>query len=333
MLHAASYHGRLGCVQILNKWGLQWDQTDNMGNNCAHLAAMEGHLAVFQFIVSISGSTTCVLESRNDNGESPKTLAAQFFKESVVDYINHIEHSNQGPIEEEVLNKLAFPAHAAAYRGDLKQLKAIIENGIVKVNERDEQNSTPLHKAAAQGHNEVVQWLVEFGANCTMTNDGGETPIDVAKRFGQLGVLYQLCPNADELELEALRRSRLALQQTAGDEDNRNERADAQEDVATDLLEDFSPTLMDLDLPFGDTEGDAVELTENQKTAARGRAHRRIRRLEKLLEMAQEDFRLLGGQPSEAEKAEQRKYRERERLVPPSKACREQFPQKNIHVF
>ena len=41
---------------------------------------------------------------------------------------------------------LAFPAHVAAYNGDLAQLKMLIETGVVSVNERDDKGSTPSHK-------------------------------------------------------------------------------------------------------------------------------------------------------------------------------------------
>lgn len=41
---------------------------------------------------------------------------------------------------------LAFPAHVAAYNGDLAQLKMLIETGVVSVNERDDKGSTPAHK-------------------------------------------------------------------------------------------------------------------------------------------------------------------------------------------
>lgn len=33
MLHAASFHGRLGCVQVLLRWDLRIEDTDKAGNN------------------------------------------------------------------------------------------------------------------------------------------------------------------------------------------------------------------------------------------------------------------------------------------------------------
>ena len=41
---------------------------------------------------------------------------------------------------------LSFPAHVAAYTGDLTHLRMLVENGIVNINERDDKGSTPAHK-------------------------------------------------------------------------------------------------------------------------------------------------------------------------------------------
>ena len=40
--------------------------------------------------------------------------------------------------------------------------------------------------AAGQGHLEVIQWLIENGANASITNSAGENAKDVARRFAQL---------------------------------------------------------------------------------------------------------------------------------------------------
>lgn len=44
------------------------------------------------------------------------------------------------------LTDLAFPAHVAAYTGDLDHLRMLVENGVININERDEKGSTPAHK-------------------------------------------------------------------------------------------------------------------------------------------------------------------------------------------
>lgn len=45
-----------------------------------------------------------------------------------------------------LLVDMAFPAHVAAYGGDLEHLRMLVDNQIVNINERDDKGSTPAHK-------------------------------------------------------------------------------------------------------------------------------------------------------------------------------------------
>ena len=65
------------------------------------------------------------------------------------------DHPNDGP------DPLSFPAHVAAYGGDLNHLQALIEQGVVNINERNTRGNTPLHRSAGQGHMHCVKWLIE----------------------------------------------------------------------------------------------------------------------------------------------------------------------------
>ena len=57
---------------------------------------------------------------------------------------------------------LAFPAHVAAYSGDLTHLRMLVDNGIVNVNERDDKGSTPLHKGEARSGSECFSTGICF---------------------------------------------------------------------------------------------------------------------------------------------------------------------------
>jgi ankyrin repeat domain-containing protein 42 len=70
----------------------------------------------------------------------------------------------------------------------------------VNVNERDERGATLAHKAAGQGHIQILQWLIEMGASMDLTTQSGETPKDIARRFGQLACLKVLGGGADKVE-------------------------------------------------------------------------------------------------------------------------------------
>lgn len=72
----------------------------------AHLAANEGHLHCFKFLVSQGLSVTHMLGARNDQGETPKDLAQRFYKESVVQYIEAVEYERDHPQEQESMSNI-----------------------------------------------------------------------------------------------------------------------------------------------------------------------------------------------------------------------------------
>jgi len=196
-IHAASFHGRLGCLQLLHRWGASVEDIDHAGNTPAHMAASEGHLHCLKYIVSSSTSISNALAARNDQGETPRDLAQQYLKHDCLDYINGVEYDMNNP---ENAEDLTFPAHMAAYKGDLAYLQMLVETGVVSVNERDDKGATPSHKAAGNGQIEVLKWLIEQGANTMIVNSNGENPKDVARRFGKLACLKLL--GGDTVELE-----------------------------------------------------------------------------------------------------------------------------------
>ncbi|XP_031954992.1 ankyrin repeat domain-containing protein 42 isoform X2 [Corvus moneduloides] len=283
-VHYAAFHGRLGCLQLLVRWGACVDDVDNNGNLPAHLAAVEGHLHCFKFLVGKTAGVTHTLKARNDHGETPRDLAERFYKDNILQYIDAVEKEGEHPETQEVL---AFPAHGAAFKGDLLVLRRLVRSGVININERDDKGSTLLHKAAEQGHIHCLQWLVEMGAGCDITNDAGETPKDVAKRFGHLAAVELLTPrtgdsNSSDEELDA---NNIKFFETHGVEGS----TDSKEDLTLDKAE---------------------------KRNARIRAYHKIKELQRLLEIAYSNYRQLGGVTEE-----ERKMKKEEKKV--EKAVRE----------
>ncbi|KAL3846546.1 hypothetical protein ACJMK2_017525 [Sinanodonta woodiana] len=273
-IHCAAYHGRLGCLQLLHKWGATIDDVDNTGNTPAHLAAMEGHLPCLKFLVSTGISPTHILGARNDQGETPRDLAQQFYKDHIIEYIQGVEWERDHPEEAE---NLAFPAHVAAFKGDLDHLRMLVENGVVNINERDDKGSTPAHKAAGNGHIHILQWLIEMGANMQITNQAGEAPRDVARRFAQLACVKLLGGDPEE-------ETSVVVGEKSGEEEEEDD------DIDLDTLAKET------------SEGKPLPLTEKQRKAARGRAQKRVEELERLLEIAKKNYTQLGGRLEEDRK-------------------------------
>ncbi|KAI1903812.1 hypothetical protein AGOR_G00031060 [Albula goreensis] len=261
-VHYAAFHGRLGCLQTLVKWGASVDEVDNNGNIPAHLAAMEGHVHCFKFLLSKGMSSAHTLGARNNQGETPKDLAQRFCKQPVLQFIRVTEKQKDISLDHE---SVAFPAHGAAFCGDLDALRKLVESGVINVNERDDKGSTPMHKAAGQGHLSCLQWLLEMGANQNIRDDAGDTPKDTAKRFAQLAAVKVL--GGSSLEEDS-------------DEEG----------------ESLDPACSDRHGVEGSTDSlEDINLSPTQRKEGRVRAYQKLEELRKLLEIARSNYRQLGG--------------------------------------
>ncbi|KAG8550606.1 hypothetical protein GDO81_023183 [Engystomops pustulosus] len=279
-VHYAAFHGRLGCLQLLGRWSASLEEVDNNGNSPVHLAAMEGHLHCLKFLLSKVSSFNSCCGGEENKGEKPKELARRFYKERIIQYIDSMEYERDHPEEGE---NLVFPAHVAALKGDLVTLRKLVESGIININERDDKDSTPLHKAASHGQVECIQWLLEMGADHNIPNEAGETPRDVAKRFAQLSAVKLLGGGADE---------------------------DSEEEIGED-----DPLFFERHGVEGSTDQqDDVNMSAAQRKQARMRAYDKMKELEKLLEIAKSNFKHLGG-ILEEENQRKKEQKESEKMI------------------
>jgi ankyrin repeat protein len=70
-----------------------------------------------------------------------------------------------------------LPARCA---GDLASVEDLLAQG-EDVNSRGAQNRTPLHRAVGKGHNGVVRLLIQKGADLSLLDQGGLTPLYVLR--------------------------------------------------------------------------------------------------------------------------------------------------------
>jgi ankyrin repeat protein len=87
----------------------------------------------------------------------------------------------------------------AAESGDLDGVKQALEDG-VDINFKDEFfKDTALHKACSAGHLEVVELLIERGADMLLLNGVDFTPLHLAARDGRLGVVQLLLAKIESI--------------------------------------------------------------------------------------------------------------------------------------
>ena len=84
------------------------------------------------------------------------------------------------------------PIHKAAYKGDLKKVKQIIDRDPAQVNVQDWMDYTPLYLASSNGHTEIVDFLLAHNANTELGNNLGERPLSVAAEYGHCNTVKAL---------------------------------------------------------------------------------------------------------------------------------------------
>jgi len=75
-------------------------------------------------------------------------------------------------------------------------MRFLVEECGADVNLRDANGYTPVHHAASRGDNEMIQYLVEKGADVTGVSRKGETTADMAN-----GPIERVPPYPDTIEL------------------------------------------------------------------------------------------------------------------------------------
>lgn len=79
--------------------------------------------------------------------------------------------------------------HASSMNGNLEIVKYFVEKRKIDVNITDEKKETPLHSAAFHGRKDIVQLLLENGADIYATNRWGFTPIIYAAFAGKFDIV------------------------------------------------------------------------------------------------------------------------------------------------
>ncbi|XP_007258487.3 ankyrin repeat domain-containing protein 12 isoform X1 [Astyanax mexicanus] len=161
------------------------------------------------------------------------------------------------------------PLHMAAIRGDVKQVKELIELGAdvnvkdfagwtplheacnlgyydvakvligagAEVNTQGLDDDTPLHDASSSGHKDIVKLLLRHGGNAFQANKRGERPVDVA----------------DSQEVEQLLKGEVALS------DPEDSSSDSEDPPSV------NPSSVDENMEYSDTEKDS----EGKSTTAK----------------------------------------------------------------
>lgn len=103
----------------------------------------------------------------------PNTPEAKHYKDT---------HAHQKPKKQETFTTGSTTVHLAAQKGDLSEVRKLVEKKKDSVHEKDANGWTALHESARGGHIDVVKYLIDQGADANATTSTGGTVLYWAKK-------------------------------------------------------------------------------------------------------------------------------------------------------
>ena len=200
-IHLTAQQGTVAiAVLLLNTDKLSLSAIDKLQNTPLHYAARNSQHGMIQFLLERGAS----INIKNLNSNTPLMLAAYYGSAKSVKEI--LKHSN---CQVELRDSWGKNALLIAIEKNEKLVVTEILNhrrGRWLVNEKDDEDKTPLHVVAKHGYVDILDLLLNTN-NCDVIalNSSKETPLHVAAHNGNVTIVQRLLDYLDELSIELIR--------------------------------------------------------------------------------------------------------------------------------
>ena len=116
------------------------------------------------------------------------TALVQAADKGFVEVVRFLVEEGKADVDKAKTDDGATPLFIAAQKGHTEVVRFLVEEGKADVDKVNKKNQTPINMAAFKGQLEVVQFLLSKGADCTIENQWGRTPLATAQRQGHAEV-------------------------------------------------------------------------------------------------------------------------------------------------
>lgn len=183
-LHLAARHGHDPvCKLLLRNKEVKLDVVDEEGQQPVHLTVPNGHFDTFTLLVKHGADPNAPLKG----GSTLLHFAS--FKGSVEAVEFMLENGSDADTTD---RDGARALHAAAYAGNKDVIEALVKKSSASINAQDNTGTTALHLAAQQKQAYVCKALLDLGADPTLQDKSGATPVLVATHTNAGAVLAEL---------------------------------------------------------------------------------------------------------------------------------------------
>ena len=188
----AGLKGHYNVVQLLVQSGARLDIQDKNDHTFFHICAEYGQHKIIKMVIQEKEEALSLLKTNDQYDNTPLHLAAEKGREETVQELLHRKYK----IEVDNKNEdESTPCHLAATNGHVAVLRLLLQKDPNAIFDKDEDDNTPLHLAAANRQSEAVKFLLHQGASVHKRNAKKWTPLDCAAAEGAYKAAQLLLEN------------------------------------------------------------------------------------------------------------------------------------------
>ncbi|XP_065649232.1 transient receptor potential cation channel subfamily A member 1 homolog isoform X2 [Hydra vulgaris] len=186
-LHLACTSGFLEIAKLLIENGAVIESKNSLQETPLHRAALFNRTEIIEFLLDKGADVNC----RDKDNETPLLMAV---RKNNVEAVKVLLRYSADPNVKDANDKTCL--FIAAEHNSREALNVLCKNDICNLLEEfDKHEMRPLHIAAKEGHENIVQTLLSLGARIDAKSDESLTPLHLAAKYGHSRIVQLLLSN------------------------------------------------------------------------------------------------------------------------------------------